>query len=46
MKNYIQRGDTITVAAPATTTGGAVVTIGELVGIRPVTRPRASPWTW
>lgn len=33
MKNYVQRGDTITVAAPATTTGGAVVTIGELVGI-------------
>ena len=33
MKNYVQRGDTITVAAPATTAGGAVVTIGELVGI-------------
>jgi len=33
MKNYVQRGDTITVAAPATTTGGTVVTIGELVGI-------------
>lgn len=33
MKNYVQRGDTITVAAPATTTGGEIVTIGGLVGI-------------
>lgn len=33
MKNYIQKGDTITVAAPATTVGGAVVAIGGLVGI-------------
>lgn len=33
MKNYVQRGDTITVPAPATTVGGSVVAIGELIGI-------------
>lgn len=33
MKNYVQRGDTITVVASATTVGGAVVAIGDLIGI-------------
>ncbi|MGR3804826.1 DUF2190 family protein [Marinibacterium profundimaris] len=33
MKNYIQRGDSITVAAPAAVTSGAGVLIGSLFGV-------------
>ncbi len=32
-KNYIQPGETITVAAPATTTSGSLVVVGSLIGV-------------
>ena len=32
-KNFVQRGDTLTLTAPADVTGGQIVSIGELVGI-------------
>lgn len=33
MKNYIQKGDVITVTASADITGGSMVVVGSLVGI-------------
>lgn len=33
MKNFIQKGDSITIAAPATVTSGAGVQIGSLFGV-------------
>jgi predicted RecA/RadA family phage recombinase len=33
MKNYVQRGENITVPAPAPATSGAVVVVGDLIGI-------------
>lgn len=33
MKNFVQRGDTITVAAPATLSSGDGVLIGSLFGV-------------
>lgn len=33
MRNYIQRGDTITVPSPAAVTGGSPVLIGQLFGV-------------
>ncbi|MBB3965946.1 DUF2190 family protein [Rhizobium metallidurans] len=33
MKNYTQKGDVITVAAPAAVTSGKLVVIGSLVGV-------------
>jgi predicted RecA/RadA family phage recombinase len=33
MKNYVQRGENITVPAPAPATSGAVVKVGDLIGI-------------
>ncbi|MBI4906601.1 MAG: DUF2190 family protein [Acidobacteria bacterium] len=33
MKNYIQKGETLTVTAPATITSGAVVVVGSIIGI-------------
>lgn len=33
MKNYIQRGDTITLTAPAAVTSGSGVKVGSIVGI-------------
>ena len=33
MKNYIQKGDVITVTASADITGGSMVKVGDLIGI-------------
>ena len=33
MKNYVQKGDTITVASPSNITGGMAVVIGSLPGV-------------
>lgn len=33
MRNFIQRGDTITIPAPAAVTGGSVVIVGSIVGV-------------
>ena len=33
MKNYIQRGDTVTLAAPYSVSGGDVVVIGQVIGV-------------
>ena len=33
MKNYIQRGETLTVAAPATITSGQLVVVGSIIGV-------------
>ena len=33
MTNYIQKGDTITVTAPATITSGSLVVVGSIVGV-------------
>jgi predicted RecA/RadA family phage recombinase len=33
MKNFVQRGDTITVAAPAATVSGAPLLVGSLFGV-------------
>lgn len=33
MKNYVQRGDVVTVPAPAVVTSGKLVVIGSLVGV-------------
>lgn len=33
MKNFIQKGDTVTVPAPAAVTSGQIVVVGGLVGV-------------
>ncbi|MEP7365625.1 MAG: DUF2190 family protein [Acidobacteriota bacterium] len=33
MKNYVQRGDTLTLAAPAEIISGGVVIVGSIIGI-------------
>jgi predicted RecA/RadA family phage recombinase len=43
MKNYIEPGDTLTVAAPAAVNSGDVVVVGKLVGIATVNAALGAP---
>ncbi len=43
MKNYIQDGSTITVAAPAAVTSGDLVVVGKLVGVATFTAAIGQP---
>lgn len=33
MRNYVQRGDTLTLTAPAAVSGGDVVIVGSIIGV-------------
>jgi predicted RecA/RadA family phage recombinase len=43
MKNYIEPGDTLTVAAPAVVNSGDVVIVGKLVGVATVNAASGAP---